>query len=105
MLIYEVELRHQDVHCGHSHEGREHAQYHGGFHDSLASLEIETGHGIGRQNRKERSQYATHTRNEKSIAKPPWVVVHRGIRKQLTEGVQTVGRREETLKRVDTSGL
>lgn len=104
VVIDEIELRHQQIHSGHTHKGREHSQHQCGFHQRLAAFELEPGHAVSRQDRQKCTQNATHCGDKQRISKPLGIIVHGDIRKELFEAVQAILRREETLKGVDGAG-
>lgn len=83
MVVDEIELRHEEEHCRHCHEGREHPQNERRFHECFAALEFEARHTVRRQDGEERPEQAAHDRHEQGIPEPFGVVIHLRIGEQI----------------------
>ena len=105
MLVDQIELCHQNVHCCHGHKGWEHSQDQRTLHQRLTALELEPAHTISRQYCQKCTDQAAHDSDKQRILKPLRVIVDLGIVEQLLEACQTILRREETVEGVDAAGF
>ena len=104
-LVYKVELRHQEIHGGHSHKRRKHTEHHRQFHYALAPVEPEPRNDIGCEYYEETAEKRRANRNYHRVAEPTRIVVQFGVGEQLYESIDAVRTREEPLERIHRTAL